>query len=432
MSQHRTDPTPASFRVRALPAACLLSLAVGSACGAAGPTIRIQAGDNQLPAGPVSFRAPEGLDPKAGCVLSCAGKEIPAQLDPDGRLWFWSEGIEAGKSFACQLTKADRSRIPDRVVLKDAGEGLIEVTIDGKPFTALNFRPTEPRVYLYPLLASTGDPVTRDWPMKDNPLEKENKRQDHPHHRSMWCAYGDLRVGDFDKPGADFWAEGEKAGRNRQVLRRVLGRTDGPVFGRIEAEIDWIAADGTRVLVESRAYTFFVGNDDMRIIDVRTTFRFEDQDVMFFDTKEGGIVSLRLAVTMDETGVTVPERLRGQMCNSNGTVGRACWGQAAAWCDYVGTVNGRTLGVAVFDHPENFRHPTTWHIREYGLYTANPFGYSYFTNKEKNGTHTFRKGEQVRFNHRVLIHTGDTRRAGIGEQWQLYSRPPEILVADRQ
>ena len=38
---------------------------------------------------------------------------------------------------------------------------------------------------------------------------------------------------------------------------------------------------------------------------------------------------------------------------------------------------GRRLsgaGVAIFDHPSNPQHPTTWHARQYGLIAANPFG----------------------------------------------------------
>ena len=36
-------------------------------------------------------------------------------------------------------------------------------------------------------------------------------------------------------------------------------------------------------------------------------------------------------------------------------------------------LGGKTVGLAIFDHPSNPRHPTTWHVRDYGLFAANPF-----------------------------------------------------------
>jgi hypothetical protein len=32
------------------------------------------------------------------------------------------------------------------------------------------------------------------------------------------------------------------------------------------------------------------------------------------------------------------------------------------------------IGVAIFDHPKNHAHPTWWHVRDYGLFAANPVG----------------------------------------------------------
>ena len=45
----------------------------------------------------------------------------------------------------------------------------------------------------------------------------------------------------------------------------------------------------------------------------------------------------------------------------------------------------RTFGIAMFDHPSNLRHPTTWHARDYGLVAANPFGLHDFSKKNPKG-----------------------------------------------
>lgn len=313
-----------------------------------------------------------------------------------------------------------------RMTVEKRGDDQVDVKIDGKLFTSLNFRKSEPKVYLYPVIGPTGVGVTRDFIMRDTAIEKENKRQDHPHHRSLWTAHGDIRVGDFDKKGYDFWAEPGGKPLPKQVLTKIARMDGGEGTASIQAEIEWQTPEGKRLFTEIRTYGFKAAGKDRRIIDVRNVFKFDDMDVKFADTKEGGIVALRLAVSMDEVGTKTPEALHGQMTNSKGGVGaKECWGKSAEWCDYAGPLAGETVGVAVFDHPKNLRHPSTWHIRDYGLYTANPFGVRDFTgDKSKDGSQVWKKGETAEFNYRIIIHKGDTQAAGIADAWKQYESSP--------
>ena len=101
-----------------------------------------------------------------------------------------------------------------------------------------------------------------------------------------------------------------------------------------------------------------------------------------------------------------------------------CWGEEAEWCDYVGPVNGNTLGIALFDARSNPFHPTRWHIRDYGLYTANPFiGHRDKKEIPQDSNKTWKKGENATFNYRVVIHRGDTSEAKIADQYGAYARP---------
>ena len=398
----------------------------GSTALAAAAEIRVKLPGGELPAGLICAQAEAKVDPGA-YTLKIGNVSTAAQADDAGRVWFWADQpLKGGEG-----TIAPAAQAKDGVTLEQTTDR-IDVNVNGKLFTAMHFKKGEPKVYLYPVIASTGHPVTRDFPMKNTAIEKDNGRQDHHHHRSLWCAHGDVRTGDFKEKGRDYWAEPkDKSPLPSQVLRKVVAAKGGPVFGRIVAEIDWIAPDGKRDFSETRTYTFFAGNKDQRVIDLTSTFAFPDQDVMFADTKEGGIVSLRLVSTMDEIGIKKPEKLTGQMVNAKGGVGAGqCWGKPAEWCDYVGPVvdeklGKTTLGVAVLDHPSNFRHPTTWHIRDYGLYTANPFGTKDFTgDKSKNGSQIWKKGESASFSYRVIIHQGDTKAAGIAEQFKLFAATP--------
>ena len=78
------------------------------------------------------------------------------------------------------------------------------------------------------------------------------------------------------------------------------------------------------------------------------------------------------------------------------------------------------MDIAILDHPGNFRYPTTWHVRAYGLMTAGPFGISYFTNdKTRDRSRTWRKGEVVEYRYRVVLHSGDAAAAGLDGRWDL-------------
>lgn len=77
------------------------------------------------------------------------------------------------------------------VEITNLGEKL-RVEINGKLFTEYHFKDV-PRPYFYPVIGPTGEPVTRNWPMK----EAENEQHDHPHHRSLWFTHGDVNGHDF-------------------------------------------------------------------------------------------------------------------------------------------------------------------------------------------------------------------------------------------
>lgn len=435
--------------VRRVAAAAMIVFGSACASAAAGVEITIRAGEQARPAGPMCWKPAVPLEGTGACFLVAGGESnaegkpfaIPAQRDAAGRLWWWSPAMAAGQSAIYRIVFRPTDEPENRVRLEKTDGDVVEVKIGGKPFTAFRCAKSLPKPFLYPVIGPTGDPVTRDYAMVFNAVEEKNKRQDHPHHRSIWTAHGDVRTKDFDKKGANYWnEEWEKEKKDglpvvrlgdcdKEIVTGLSRVAGGPVFGQIEARIDWTTRAGERQLTETRTYTFFAADDDSRVIDVTVSLHFTDGDVMFADTKEGGMVALRLAVTMDEQGA---DGQRGQARNANGTVGAKagqCWGKPAAWCDYVGPVNGKTVGVAVFDARSNFRHPTTWHIRDYGLYTANPFGLRDFTgDKSQNGSKVWKKGETAEFRYRIVIHKGDTKAARIAEQYGLFAEPPTVSV----
>lgn len=291
-----------------------------------------------------------------------------------------------------------------KVTIKPKGPRL-EVYVNGEHFTTYNYSNEERKPYLWPVLAEGQVGITRDWPM--DPDAKFPGQSDHVHHKSFWTAWGDLN-------GVDCWGEeGDRAGW-QQTDKVTYGEEDGAAW--IKAQDTWTDNSRKPVIAEDREYRFYATPASARIFDVTVTFTAKYGDVLFGDTKEGGIVAYRMKPGMQMKGG------KGVMTLSTGETGKAVWGKAAKWCDYSAPVEGKGVrGIAVFDNPQNLRHPTRWHMRDYGLNGANCFGLSYFTNKKENGDYTLKNGDSLTFKYRVVIHSGTAEETNLEKLYEEYA-----------
>ena len=152
------------------------------------------------------------------------------------------------------------------------------------------------------------------------------------------------------------------------------------------------------------------------MIDFDQTFIAKDGEAVFDDRKDAGL-SIRVPTTM-----AVKTNQGGQIINSDGLMNSKAWSQPAKWCDYHGPVEGEHLGIAFLNHPTSHRFPTRWHVRDYGLFTANPFGQRAFIRKLEPNPTRIQKGEKLQLRHRFIFHTGDAASADIESAWQQYAK----------
>jgi len=291
---------------------------------------------------------------------------------------------------------------------RDSGVKIIEfgdrlrVEIDGKLFTEYRFK-NVPRPYFYPVIGPMGENITRHWPMK----EGKDEEHDHPHHRSLWFTHGDVN-------GHDFWSE--KKGFGRIVHDKFLDVTSGREVGIVQSQNKWVTHKGEIVCTDTRTHKFY-NRPEGRIMDFEITIHASEGEVILGDTKEGSM-AIRLAPTMRVRGKVG----RGHIVNSEGLRDGATWGKRAGWCDYYGPVKGKIVGVAIFDHLQNPRHPTWWHVRDYGLFAANPFGVHNFEKKpEGAGNITIPSGQSLTFRYRLYFHKGDEKEAKVAEHYRKYA-----------
>ncbi len=282
------------------------------------------------------------------------------------------------------------------------GEGKLNITVDGAPFSAYHFEGA-PRPYLYPLLGPNQLAMTRNWPMKDVP----NEEHDHPHHRSLWFAFGSVN-------GVDFWSDGAKSGKT--IHDKFLTVESDKKIGVIKSLNNWVSLEGKKICTDVRTIRIHSTGSEERIVDFEITLNASEGDITFGDTKEG-MMALRLAETMRVKGKVA----QGHIRNSEGVIDGDTWGKRAKWCDYYGPVEGKTVGVAMFDNPKNPRFPTWWHVRDYGLFAANPFGLHDFE-KQPAGAGDMRipAGGSITFRYRILLHSGDTDHAKVAEKYEAY------------
>jgi hypothetical protein len=295
----------------------------------------------------------------------------------------------------------------------------VQVTIGGKPFTAYKFDPKTAKPYLQPLRAADGVIVTRGFPIGDQiPAAHLHDSSLEPHQRPLYFAHGDINGYSFwtEEAFSKFYEHGSPSKFGRMVFRKMDEMRGGPDSGVIRATFDLEGPDHKPFAEETQEYTFS-GDKDSRIVDCKFVIKATAGPVNFGDTKEGTF-GIRLAPELDAPA--------GTMVNSEGGKGEAqIWGKRANWVDVDGVIDGKKLGVAVFDNPDSFHHPTYWHARGYGLLAANPFGLKYFLNDPtKNGGYTLPAGQSVEFHYRVLIHEGDYKAARIAERYKEYAAHP--------
>jgi sugar phosphate isomerase/epimerase len=310
--------------------------------------------------------------------------------------------IEQRQVFAQMVAKAQAGAAAGGVKLTQ-GNKKVTVEIGGKLFTEYRYQEAL-RPFFYPVIGPTGEPIIRHWPIEDG---FAHEAHDHPHHKSLWYTHGAVN-------GVDFWSDGKNVGKI--VHDKFVEVSSGPKTGVIKSQNNWIAPDGSITCTDTRTHRFHDTPDGV-LMDWEIAVHASNGQVTFGDTKEGSM-AMRLAPTLRLKG----EVGQGHIVNSEGVRDGQTWGKRAAWCDYYGPIKDEIVGIAIFDHPDNPRHPTWWHVRDYGLYAANPFGIHDFERKAAGtGDFVIPAGQSVTFKYRFYFHKGDEKQAKVAEHYRDYA-----------
>jgi hypothetical protein len=308
----------------------------------------------------------------------------------------------------------------DQVVLARKGDSL-QVTVGGEPFTVYHFAKSQKKPYFWPVRSPRGEIITR-------PLEKP---KDHPHHKGLWFSVDEVN-------GIKFWAE---RGKIENISVEPIVTSGNPA--RFKVVNHWLGKDGQPLLIESTTISIFSN----RLIAYDATLTAGKSTVTFEDTKEG-LFGFRMIDPLREFSITGkhpdlnanPKPTRtGSVENSEGVPGTAAlWGKTSDWIDYYGNVDGKTVGVSIFDNPHNFRR-SRYHVRDYGLFSISPFGEHAYTNgKTPAAPVVLKPGEKLDLHYAIYIHAGDTKAGQVAATYKSYvanyateqNPTPQVVTAE--
>jgi hypothetical protein len=268
------------------------------------------------------------------------------------------------------------------------------VTRDGQELTRYFFSRQLYRPFLYPLTGPSGRSVTRMGHPRD--------ANGHSHHNSLWVSHHDVN-------GVGFWNDA-KSSEGRILHQRVLRYEDADDEALIDVQNQWVdgAGQGRTLLEERRTMRFQPQSGGQWLLLLDITLAAPKQPVTLGKTNFG-LVGVRMAKTI---GV---HDGGGMIRNSEGAVNeRQVHEKPARWADYSGPITPTAReGITLFDHPQNFNHPTVFHVRDDGwMGAALTFA----------APRTIEPGQPLKVRYGFWVHAGVPEKGQIDEQFASFAK----------
>lgn len=288
-------------------------------------------------------------------------------------------------------------RAASSVVEFARGDDRIYVTIGGKLFTSYRFGRKLTKPVLVPVRTPSGIEVSRREPL----VEIEGGSMDHEHHVGIFFAVDQVN-------GVNFWRNTSTPPQIRHVEIMQMACDNGK--GQLSTVSHWIDNKEQILLEEKRSMVFIADeHEDEYAIDISIDLTAKNKEVLFEDIEEG-MFAIRLSDYLRESeagaalqvGGPIPKENisgTGRYFSSNGDeTAKKVWGKRARWVALQGVRKGKVVGIAILNHPASINYPTYWHVRGYGLFSANPLGQGDFQRQQPR---QYRKNKVIPLNLRL-------------------------------
>ncbi|MHC4728266.1 MAG: DUF6807 domain-containing protein [Planctomycetota bacterium] len=288
----------------------------------------------------------------------------------------------------------------------------IDVLVGGRHFTSYVYGNEHTKPMLVPLRTPSGIEVTRRYPL----TEMKGGSDDHQHHVGIFFAVDKVN-------GTNFWNNIVPLPQIKHIKTTQVAVDNGKT--KLSTVMHWIDQDGKVLLEENRTMVFLAGdNEDECAIDFSIDLTAKQAEVVFEDIEEG-VFAIRVADCLRESnpkvmlkhGQPLPKESisgTGRYFSSNGDeTAKNVWGKRARWVALQGIRKGKVIGIAILNHPASINYPTYWHVRNYGLFSANPLGQGDFQRQSKYKNNpvqplrlTLKQGQKVHFRFLVIVYEG--------------------------
>lgn len=264
--------------------------------------------------------------------------------------------VACGLLFGCGIladsaTAEDAEFRPERCEVVPLPDHQVSFCIDGQEKLRWHFGSNYPRPFFYPLNGPSGVSLTR----MGHP-----GAQNHDHHRSIWFAHQALA-------DTDFWSDN---GAGRVAQKFWYSYQDGNDEAVMASALSWRNAQDQEVMHQDLTVAVMPLAADEHAVELQITLLpGSGMDSVTLDQTNFGLLAIRVSKTLSAFFGG------GQISDSEGRQGeQQIFGKQARWMDYSGPVvvgSGAqrhvvTEGITCFDHPENPRHPSFWHVRSDG------------------------------------------------------------------
>jgi len=238
---------------------------------------------------------------------------------------------------------------------------------------------------------------------------------DHKHHHALMFA---LAV-----DGVDFWSENPACGRQQHRRLGAVETTaqDGFARATFTQRLDWTRPDSDKTLIcEQRTIEVWRG-EGLQATLLSWCSRLQPPEGRESANLTGSHyfgLGLRFVQSMDAGG---------RFFNADDDPGRVVRGRErlvrSKWCAYRARAGDKSVTVALFDHPDNYRHPAR-------IFTmSGPFAYLSATLNLWKEPLTVRAGEPLVLRYGVVLCDGRAEAPLIEKLYRRWTGKP---VADRK